>query len=177
MAQPVPGVNTVFSKMLAYLTVAGGGADGVAMGEVQGFTFDNANELEELRSPTGHFPTAVAIKAKKVTGTLKTATLNARGIQQMIGGTAAVATSISTVSQGLNDDTPKWDLHGYTGPGNIAGATVANAIDVKIKGCVCTSFKFDGNLDTYIMNDINFNAYGDGTNVIIIKSNGDTTGT
>jgi len=173
MAQPLMDTTSVFSRGVCKGTSASGTADAIIFGLLQDLKVSMKRTLEKMYG-TNNFPAAVVSPMEEITCTYKTGSYQLGLMKQATGGTNALASGITTLTKGINNDLPIMDVHCYW---NTTGATVANAADLVLYGCVHTAFDLDFTNSKLMQASGSFEVVGNGTNVAVWKKFGDDTAT
>ena len=167
MSAVINPTNVVFGKGYLFGTIQGGVSDSVPFGELQSFELNMSHSLEELMGPSQLTAIGVGIKEVKVTGKASHAKIRTRQLLMAMGGTSAYSSS-TTLTLGVNDEPVKFNLH-FKVPSD------AGDMEIILYGCVAPSMDIKVGLNQFVLPELNFNVYGDGTNILKVILPGDQT--
>lgn len=161
--------NIVFAKGYLFGTRAGGTADDIPFGELQNVEITSQYALEELMGPGQLTAVAVGVKEHKVTGVAEWAKIRMRQYYMLRGGTApSFASGKTTYNIGVADEPVKFDLH-------LKSPSDGSDYELVVWGCVCSSLDLKFQLNNFSIGKFQFQAYGDGTNIMRLILPGDQT--
>lgn len=160
--------NVVFAKGYLFATRQGGTTDDIPFGIIQNCSLNSQFSLEELMSPSQLTAVGVGVKEHKVTVDAEMAAIRARQLYAFRGGTLATASGKTTLAIGVNDEPVTFDLHFKT---PLDGSDV----DIKVYGLVCASYDLKFALNNFTIPKFQANAYGNGTNIVLVTYPGDQT--
>jgi hypothetical protein len=125
--------------------------------------------LEELMGPSQLTAIGVGVKEVKVTGSAEYAKIRARQFYALRGGSAPTfSSSKTTYNFGVNDEPVVFNLH-------LKSPSDGSEVELIVWGCVATTVEWKIQANNFVIPKFQFNAYGDGTNIMRLILPGDQT--